>query len=999
MKRRLLAIAAAAGLAGIVIGLPLLLIATHNVAAPRLGWTPQALWQALTSPDDGTLLVTVVKLVGWISWAVLTISIAIDIFSRLRHVPVPQLRGLAWPQLLARGLVTAVLAGFLAMNNVNDLPTGAAAAPTPAAGPPAAAAPLAAAPLHAPDRKPARDSHRYTVKPGDTLSEIALDELGDGHAYPRIYQASKHTTQPDGRKLTDPDLIIPGWKLTIPDGHEASRTPEKPNSRSGPDHDSQHPEPAASPTPSQGSGPGSTGQPATPTVAGHPTAAPQTGTSQGDSALEKADDAGHVTPSWQVAGLAGAGALLAGAMWLLLHQRRRAQQRARRPGRTITEPPPGLAPIEKTIIHIGGPTSDIVTAVHNGLRRLAADLIAADQPLPTLLSLRLTDTTIQAQFTEPATLPAPWQQAGEPTQWQTARDALGQPGPADEDAPHPWPQLVTIGMDDEGGWRLLNLEALGVVSITGDPDFAADLARYLASELGVVPWARDLRIDCLGVCAELASLNPTRIHCHDTADIVGDTVAAAVNTTHLLATTTAHTVEQARAGELGDRLWDSRILVSSTGVTDLPALAELIQAKPGATATSLLMIHNKQLVVGVEMNVGTDGRVRVPHLGLDLVANGLTPAEALGSAAILVAGDTLEDAQIPTAAEPAAEWEEYCDQAGQLRDEHTLPRNTEPPEPASSLLPGNDDHWVATTANTVEDLAALAPQVPTKLTRKIEAIDPTLDDDLALWAAKRCDRPRLSVLGMSRLRVGPGGDPSATAKRTPYYTEIVAYLATKNGATTGEVATAMRLAPSRVRKDMNVLRDWLGDNPRTGHNFLPDAIHHAEAIRRGVGLYLVEDLLVDANLFRRLRLRAEARGKDGLPDLLAALRLVKGAPYEDLRIRGRAWLTDDRPDRYLLCAIVDVAHLVTSIALEASDLKQARAAAELALLVAPDETMPALDLAAVAARQGREDEAAALARSVVDWRDGSGAGPIELPERAERILRTHRWLYAESQAG
>ncbi len=151
MKRRLTAIAAALGLAIIVIGLPLLLIATHNVAAPRLGWSVQALWQALLSPDDGTLLVTVVKIVGWLSWAVLTVSIAVEIVSRLRHIPVPQLRGLAWPQLLARGLVTAVLAGFLAVNNVNDLATGAAASPPV----PTAGAPAAAAPLHAPNRNPA----------------------------------------------------------------------------------------------------------------------------------------------------------------------------------------------------------------------------------------------------------------------------------------------------------------------------------------------------------------------------------------------------------------------------------------------------------------------------------------------------------------------------------------------------------------------------------------------------------------------------------------------------------------------------------------------------------------------------------------------------------------------------------------------------------------------------------------------------------------------------
>ncbi|PKQ22420.1 MAG: hypothetical protein CVT65_13345, partial [Actinobacteria bacterium HGW-Actinobacteria-5] len=144
MKRRLTGILAALGLAAIIIGLPTLLIATADVAAPHLGWTPNGLWQALLAPDDGTLLVSFVKVAGWISWAILTASIGIEITSRARHLPVPQLRGLAWPQLLARGLVSAVLAGFIATNTINT------AATDPAPGKPttAFAAPLAAtAPL------------------------------------------------------------------------------------------------------------------------------------------------------------------------------------------------------------------------------------------------------------------------------------------------------------------------------------------------------------------------------------------------------------------------------------------------------------------------------------------------------------------------------------------------------------------------------------------------------------------------------------------------------------------------------------------------------------------------------------------------------------------------------------------------------------------------------------------------------------------------------------
>ncbi|MGB7979678.1 MAG: LysM peptidoglycan-binding domain-containing protein [Candidatus Nanopelagicales bacterium] len=57
----------------------------------------------------------------------------------------------------------------------------------------------------------------YTVVRGDTLWEVADEQLDDPTRYPEIVQASEDITQPDGRHLTDPDLILPGWTLNVPD--------------------------------------------------------------------------------------------------------------------------------------------------------------------------------------------------------------------------------------------------------------------------------------------------------------------------------------------------------------------------------------------------------------------------------------------------------------------------------------------------------------------------------------------------------------------------------------------------------------------------------------------------------------------------------------------------------------------------------------------------------------------------------------------------------------
>jgi nucleoid-associated protein YgaU len=63
----------------------------------------------------------------------------------------------------------------------------------------------AAAPASAPPQT-------YTVKPGDTLSKIAKEHLGNANAYMDIFNANRD-------QLQDPDKIKPGQVLKLPVAH------------------------------------------------------------------------------------------------------------------------------------------------------------------------------------------------------------------------------------------------------------------------------------------------------------------------------------------------------------------------------------------------------------------------------------------------------------------------------------------------------------------------------------------------------------------------------------------------------------------------------------------------------------------------------------------------------------------------------------------------------------------------------------------------------------
>jgi len=105
--------------------------------------------------------------------------------------------------------------------------SGGAAAPAQAAA--AASAAAAARPVYTDalviHHEPAR---RYTVRPGDTLSSIALRFYGSRSRWPAIFQANKAV-------IKNPDAIFPGEVLTIPDKPgQAAASPAAPAAPAAP---------------------------------------------------------------------------------------------------------------------------------------------------------------------------------------------------------------------------------------------------------------------------------------------------------------------------------------------------------------------------------------------------------------------------------------------------------------------------------------------------------------------------------------------------------------------------------------------------------------------------------------------------------------------------------------------------------------------------------------------------------------------------------------------
>lgn len=847
------------------------------------------------------------------------------------------------------------------------------------------------------------------VEAGDSLWKIAEEQYGDGAEWPKIWKANKGEQFEDGRTFTDPDLIQPGWDLDVPGATAAAHTEPLPKPAApdtGPDNSADS---AGKPSTAEPQPGGAHDETATdhsdsranlPSISPRaveggiqPQTTPDVASDRGYSVeLSTADENDDQLPGWIMRGLVGAGILLAGSLLLALRNRRANQHRTRRPGRTIPVTEPQLAVVEKSITVAGAMTTTTVELVETLLRRLVASLTERSQPLPALAAVEVTTTAVAIHLRKPATPPGePWVVSDDGLLWVVDKEVDPDLVGAEQiDSPAPWPLLLMIGQDDHGGSWLLNIEDLSVV-VTGDTVAVSDFARFVAAEVACNPWSKHTALDVVGIAGEVAAMSPERIHVHDAPTAVAtQAVADAVHTIDRLA---EHNVDipTARALQTDPDPWPSRLLIVDhpDAVDELDQLVRLVTHHSGRTATAV-MLPGQDHAEGFEIHIDERRQLTIPAVNLTVQAVGLTAAEAHGCAALLAHADADTDEAAPDLAGNQT-WQSMATATGSLRDQYRFSRATSTLEPSGSLLEDADHAYTSVAATTSADLEALAPKVTVTVRDEVAAADPTLDSDLEEWTSEHCVRPRLTLLGP----VGARTSGNALDRRKPFYTELFAYLATRPyGATTDEVATAFDINTSRVRTDVNKLRDWLGVNPATGEKFIPDARNAPSAQQRGIGVYEVVDALVDTDLFRRLRVRGESRGPDGIDDLVRALQLITGRPFEKLRPGGWGWLFEgDRLDQHMVCAIADVAHVVVTHSLHAGDLDRARTAAGIAVMAAPDEEVARLDLAAVLEAQGHEHEAERIVREGVANRSDDGEAPTELPARTEQIIDARRWLH------
>ncbi len=845
----------------------------------------------------------------------------------------------------------------------------------------------------------------YTVDRNDWLFYIAQRYLGDGERYPEI---AKLNPQYAGRHNAEhtrhfPDHIETGWRLKLPAGaydrgenrHStgkatpltppAAATPVQPPAET-PGEPSTQPTPAPSITPSPAPSVEPSALPSN-TATATPAAADPAQTPAGQDQDDSGDELITVA-----SGLAAA-SLLSGLVVMLLRRRRRSQQQHRRAGRRIATPADATVEVAARAAARPADVSRLDAAL-----RLVAEHTQGRPPadLPDIAAAWLDQETVSFILASPCTPPAPFSAAGAAA-WTLPAGTVVDVDP--EEHLSPAPALMTLGaqpasQDGDQVHLLIDAERAGLLSITGDPRRCQDLLRYLAAEAAASSWGDDSVVLVAGLSpddtAALIALNEGRVRAHTSvADALARAGRRAQAGASALRDAGAHDALDGRINHNEGQTWAPQLLfVSDLDGAHTAALQQLDGQLKDATRSMVAVVAITAQPTAWSLHVDADGNVSMPWLATqNTSASQLSAAQLADLAATITKArphpqrttvfdhlpdgfDYPFDEPVPAAAE---EWAAGTDAHGHLlggiAEEFADADDTGDGEGGEGQLqePALLPEPVA-RVNGHSQLAAAAATA-----RRPLPDDPTLDADLAAWNDAEKTRPCIGILG-SVVVEAPGFVPD---ERLRFYAEVVVFLAQRGrrGATAEEIIAnlwmdepigrnSLRVALSRVRR-------WLGEDPE-GQPWMPGN-------SSGEAPYRLKDgYLLDWHLFRRVRARGEARGNAGVADLRAALELVRGVPLDGADHRHGsnkrtpyAWLPNSEiPPYHLTAAIVDTAHTLVGLCLEAGDHDGARWAVDRAWTADPEHTddHPWQDRMRIAAAEGRDAELRAIVADLMHAR-------------------------------
>ncbi|MFD5017140.1 hypothetical protein [Streptomyces chartreusis] len=784
--------------------------------------------------------------------------------------------------------------------------------------------------------------HVVTVQAGDYLSTIAQDELGDGNAWPQLFEASRGRPQPNGLPaITDPDLIRPGQQITMPD----TQPEHLPEDHPGSEPDGQQTPPPAAGQPGEEDPGGNTsadqapvpGRTAAPEAA---SPAPAPSTSRPDEQPDRAEASASAsvsaapepgnsvspsvtpasrTPAASEAGstltlrlVLGAGALLAAAVTGALALRRTLQRRRRRPGETIAiAPEPSTAEAQLAAAAEPDGAARLDVALRTLARQVAEEEGGGTVPL--LRAARIGTRTLQVLPEDVAQAPKAPFLSGEGGWWLLPSDAALLDTEAAREVPAPYPALATIGSTQAGDLLLLNLTQLPAMLLDGNPVHITEVCTSLALELGMSPWASDVEVVTVGFGEDLPQMLPTaRIaHMRQAAHALRDLSERLLEVQQMPEARRQPYLLLCASLLDADTAWQLADLIDKSGTAPVTLIAP---ASPAAA-------HFPEAVI---LNASADRPQTLDHTGSTIMLQRLEHAAYVQiSTALRMSGQPPHPAEGP--------WQDVPSESDGTPH---LPAPQEavwsaPASTSSSVVPDDagGDVFPALLAATTDPsgLRVIPPAAVPGSADEAPGQDAEVPASADSGTGTHPGARAASHVGPAEDHVEPEpAEAEAHALHGPEIrvlgpVEVDGVDRTGHGPRTAQLAALLYFRPGRsadvLCSDMDPLAPWstntlnarlrglrsaLGNDP-AGHAYVPRRRSGDDPYR------LAPTVRCDWTRFLQLAEHALPQGPAGLPDLERALELVRGRPFGSRPLPWAAPLQQEMTTR-----IIDIAHTVAT---------------------------------------------------------------------------------------